>query len=135
MFFLEFFHFLSVLFLWKLPKLSAVKTVLKNRITPVLALAFLIFKTLFRSVSFCFRFLGFFRRRLFCWRETNGVFAYLSKLSKFPFSCGVGYSVWMFGNVLPVRVCTSWNFPVCAVFPVLLIAFSPDLSAFFRIQI
>jgi hypothetical protein len=118
-----------------LPKLSADKTVLKKRMTYVLFLAFLIFKTLFHPVLFYFRFLGFFRQSFFCWCKTNGVFAYLSNLSKFPFRGGVGYSVWKFGSVLPVRVCTLGDFPACAMFPVLLIAFSPDLSAFFGIQI
>jgi hypothetical protein len=118
-----------------LPKLSAGKTVLKNRRINVLFLAFLIFKTLFHPILFCFRFLGFLRQWLFCRRETDGVFAYLSNWSKFPFRCGVGYSVWMFENVLPVRVCTFGNFPVYVLFPVLLIAFLPDWSVFFGIQI
>jgi hypothetical protein len=56
-------------------------------------------------------------------------------LSKFLFRRGAGYSVWIFGNVVPVRVCTSVEFPVCAMFSVLLIAFSPDWSALFRIQL
>jgi hypothetical protein len=120
MFFPEIFYFLSVFFLRKFQKRSTGKIVLKKWMANVISLAFLIFKTLFRPILFCFRLHGFFRQYFFWWNETDEIFACLSK---FPFRCGVGYSVWMFGNVLPIRVCTSVDFPVCAMFPVLLIAF------------
>jgi hypothetical protein len=131
MFFPEIVYFLSVFFLRKLQTLSTGKTVLKKRMPNILSLA-LIFKTLFHPILLCFRFHVFFRQWSFCRSKTNEIFACLLK-----FLCrhGVGYSVWMFGNVLPVKVCTSMDFPVCAMFPVLLIVFLLDLSAFLKIQI
>jgi hypothetical protein len=132
MFFPEIFYFLSVFFLRKFHQLATEKTVLKKRMTKVISLAFLIFKTSFRPVLFCFRLHRFLRQCFFCWSETDEMFVCLPK---FLFRCGVGYSVWMFGNVLPIKFCASLGFPVGAMFPVLLIAFSPDLSALFRIQI
>ncbi|MDR2754579.1 MAG: hypothetical protein LBC20_02625 [Planctomycetaceae bacterium] len=71
MIFPEIFYFLSVFFLMKFQKLSIGKTVLKKTNGDLL-LAFLIFKTLFRSVLFCFQFFWFLCNRLFylsgnCW--------------------------------------------------------------------
>jgi hypothetical protein len=67
MIFPEIFHFLSVFFLMKFQKLSAGKTVLKKQTNGDLLLAFLIFKTLFCSVLFYFRFFWFLCNWLFCW--------------------------------------------------------------------
>jgi hypothetical protein len=137
MIFPEIFHFLSVLFLRKFQKLSAGKTVSKKPMNDGLSLAFLIFKTLFHAVLFCFRFfgflcIGFLCKRLFCWQ---GIIEIFSFQSKFLFRRGVGSSVRMFVNVLPLKVGTAGFFPVCAVFPALLIVFLPDWFAFFGIRI
>lgn len=67
MIFPEIFHFLSFFFLTRFQKLSVGKTVLKTQTNGDLLLAFLIFKTLFCSVLFCFRFFGFLCRWLFYW--------------------------------------------------------------------
>jgi hypothetical protein len=132
MFFLEIFYFLPVFFLRKFQQLSPGKTVLKKRMTKVISLAFLIFKTLFRPVLFCFRLHRFFRQCFFCWSKIDEMFVCLPK---FFFRRGVGYSVWMFGNVLSIRVGASLFFLVGAMFPVFLIAFLLDLSALFGIQL
>jgi hypothetical protein len=132
MIFPEIFHFLSVLFLRKFQKLSAGKTVSKKPMNDGLSLAFLIFKTLFHAVLFCFRFFGFLCKRLFCWQ---GIIEIFSFQSKFLFRRGVGSSVGIFVNVLPLRISTAGFLPVCAMFPILLIVFLPDWFAFFGIRI
>lgn len=53
---------------------------------------------------------------------------------KFHIYDGVGIVVLTYWNVLSIRICMR-SFPVCTMFPVFLITFSPDWSAFFGIQI
>jgi hypothetical protein len=85
MFFPEIFHFLAVVVLKKLHKLSTPQitpqTILKKRTNDNLFLAFLIFKTLFQPVLFCFRFLEFLCKKLLYWQGNCWNFFMLVEIS------------------------------------------------------
>jgi hypothetical protein len=75
--------------------------------------------------------LGFSAAGYFIGQGLVGIF---SNVLKFHIYDGVGIFVLIYWDVLPVRICMR-IFPVCTMFPVFLITFSPDWFVFFGVQI